>query len=254
MTKNQITLKPFSRLRYCFLSLRGITHCIHHPLFMLRVLYARLGFTLTRRFVGPTLKSPEGDIIFNVQSLVNYWIMFVVREQGDRWRTILREAQNPVVFDVGSNIGQFGTLARSINFASTIAAFDPWPNMATFNRACTHYKAVAVGDRFGEVTLTKSSGDGWTASTSPGFYSGKKLACPMEPLDHLWEKQGWPPVTVLKIDVDGAEEGVLRGATKMLKHVHCIVIEINDPAAIAELPDGFDWHTVNYHDWIGIRQ
>lgn len=240
------------RLRYAILNLRGWKHCLWHPLFTIRLTARRLALTVTREFCGPTMISPvTGEAIFNGQSLFTYWAMHVVRELGDEWHPILRETVRPVVFDVGANLGQFGRLARSINPAAYIIAVDPWLAMEAYNGHAAKFHAVAVGDAAGTVQLTRTKG--MTASTAPGYYEGESWPVKVVTLDDLWREHGSPDVAVLKIDVDGAEGGVLAGAQNMLAHTKAIILEVNSPEVLAALPTGFSWRTHNWHDRIGMR-
>lgn len=240
------------RLRYAFLNLRGWKHGFFHPWFTFRLALSRLAMTLTRRFCGPTIISPvTREAIFNGHSLMIYWGMHVVRELGDEWHAALRDTVKPVVFDVGANLGQFGRLALSVNPASQVIAVDPWQDMDVHNNHAKKFHAVAVGDACGTAQLTRS---GLTASTAAGFCQGPSSQVEMVTLDDLWREHGSPDVALLKIDVDGAEGGVLRGAQNMLAHTDVIIIEVNSPEVLAALPREFEWKTHNWHDRIGIRR
>ena len=51
-------------------------------------------------------------------------------------------------------------------------------------------------------------------------------------LDGLWSAHGEPEVSVVKVDVEGAEPAVLRGARRVLERWHPpILLEANDAAA-----------------------
>lgn len=50
-------------------------------------------------------------------------------------------------------------------------------------------------------------------------------------LDSLLEERGWPEVSLIKIDVQGAEERVLRGATETLRRCRpALYVEVDDAA------------------------
>jgi hypothetical protein len=50
-------------------------------------------------------------------------------------------------------------------------------------------------------------------------------------LDALWAEHGEPELSAVKIDVEGAEPAVLRGATRLLEPWHpAVLIEANDDA------------------------
>jgi FkbM family methyltransferase len=56
------------------------------------------------------------------------------------------------------------------------------------------------------------------------------------PLDRIWQELGRPPVSFVKIDVEGAEASVLRGARKMMTSTRPpLLIEARDDARLALL-------------------
>jgi len=240
------------RLRYALLNLRGWKHLLFHPCFTICLTARRLAMTVARKFCGPAFISPvTGEAIFNGHSLMSYWAIHVVRELGDEWHPLLRDTVKPVVFDVGANLGVFGRLALSINPATQVVAVDPWQDMEAHNHHAVKFHPVALGNAPGMVSLVCTAG--MDASTAPGYYQGKEVSVKMMTLDELWREHGSPDVAVLKIDVDGAEGGVLAGAQNMLARTQAIILEVNSPEVLAALPAGFAWKTYNWHDRIGLR-
>jgi len=245
-------MSNLQRLRYAILNLRGWKHAVNHPWFTAQLTARRLAMTLTRRFCGSAMLSPvTGEAIFNGHSLMTYWAMHVVRELGDEWHPMVRDTVKPFVFDVGANLGQFGRLALSLNPGAQVIAIDPWKDMEVHNRHTAKFHAVAVGEAPGTVELTRT--EGLTASTAPGYYQGACWQVKMVTLDDLWRESGSPEVAVLKIDVDGAEGGVLKGAKNMLAHTQYIIVEVNSAEVLTSLPAEFTWKTYNWHDRIGTR-
>jgi FkbM family methyltransferase len=54
-------------------------------------------------------------------------------------------------------------------------------------------------------------------------------------LDGLMEEQGWPEVSLVKIDVQGAEERVLRGALEVIRCSHPVIFMEVDEAALVQM-------------------
>ena len=241
------------RIHYLLLNWRAWKHALEHPMFTAQLFGKRMAFTFTRRFCGDTLTSPvTGEKIFNIQSLVNYWSMHVVRELGDNWQSCLREKISPVVFDVGANMGQFGRLVVSINPSAKVIAFEPWENMQQFNQHVWKFFPSAAGSKNGMAQLTKAKREGWTASTS-STYGTVGGPCPQITLDEVWESIGSPQVALLKIDVDGAESEVLAGAKEMLKHTDVLLVEVLHDHPSNILPTQFHWNNFCGIDWVGVK-
>ena len=70
-------------------------------------------------------------------------------------------------------------------------------------------------------------------------------------LDEIVELNNFPLPTVIKIDVQGAERDVLEGATKTLKSVQHLIIEVQS----AEYNEGapLKEETFSYLDSLGFR-
>jgi methyltransferase FkbM-like protein len=55
-------------------------------------------------------------------------------------------------------------------------------------------------------------------------------------IDRVWDDIGRPAVSIVKIDVEGAEASVIRGARAMITATHpTLLVEANDEARLASL-------------------
>lgn len=225
-----------------------------NPWFVLRITLCRVMFTLTRKFVGNSFTSPiTGEKIYNIQSLINAFAMQVVRELdcGD-WKKEVRECAAPVVFDIGSNIGQFRNLILALNPGAHVVTVDPWPEMCAYVEAINHY-SCAISDEDLDLKLQKSN-IGLTASTCHNVYSGETIKVSCRELESIWEEEGRPEVKLLKIDVDGAECDVLFSLGAMLNHIEYILVEINSPLALEAFIGMLgEPVTFNKHDYLFCR-
>lgn len=148
-------------------------------------------------------------------------------------------------FDVGANIGQTAREALDRFPAADIFAFEPHPD--TFRRLTEvlrdkrlHAYQVALGDRDGEVTLYEygSSGpDTLINSLVPDArfakqygYSAKECLTVCSTVDSFCEKYGIENIDILKIDTEGFDLFVMKGAARMLmeSRVGFILTEYND--------------------------
>ncbi|HVE75737.1 MAG TPA: FkbM family methyltransferase [Actinomycetota bacterium] len=135
--------------------------------------------------------------------------------------------------DVGANIGFLSVLGRTLVGAEGhVVCFEPDPrnfsrleeNMALNAFDNVECEPVALGDHQGTVDLQISSDGGWS-STSRGITSIKgwgerftsSRAVRMETLDGYLAKHPLiHSIKLVKVDVEGGELGVVRGAVRAL--------------------------------------
>jgi FkbM family methyltransferase len=153
----------------------------------------------------------------------------------------LRELLQPgdVAYDVGANLGYFSAvMAQAVGPGGRVHAFEPIPE--TFNRLqlCRSLNGfeqlnplqLALGAEDGELQLHWDPRTAGQASAHTG--SGESVSVPVRRLDALVSTGQLDPPRVLKIDVEGHELAVFRGALETLSHVRpAIVFEVNGHAA-----------------------
>ena len=122
-----------------------------------------------------------------------------------------------VFFDIGANAGIYALWVASQRIPGTrVEAFEPDPelcaslhfNLATNKLDSVHLHPVALGRSEGHVTLVSGSGNKGEnhIDSSPGA-SGVTIE--MTTLPDFLTRAGNPPITALKIDVEGHEMEVL---------------------------------------------
>lgn len=142
-------------------------------------------------------------------------------------------------FDVGANVGQYTLLASGLD--CNVHSFEPAPVIFQFLSEnvrpvgkLAKINQCAVSDSEEPVTLYMAQpGDlGSTSMTKQFCASGQTVEVPCTTIDAYMSRFGIPKVDVLKIDVEGAESAVLRGAEKLLSGSHrpAIVIEYEETA------------------------
>jgi FkbM family methyltransferase len=141
-------------------------------------------------------------------------------------------ASGDTVIDVGAHIGWFTTLAaRAVGDAGQVIACEPYPANATMLKGnlsqndCRNVRVmeVALGDQRGTITLA-TAGDSGGVTALDWARSGQAKV-PMTTLDTV--AAGVGAVTLIKVDVEGWEAHVLRGAARTLTHTQYVLIEIN---------------------------
>jgi FkbM family methyltransferase len=137
------------------------------------------------------------------------------------------------VVDVGANIGAFSVWAAAkIGRSGRLVAVEPNPvSFRELQRSIEELTvdatafAVACGDVEGEVTLHFQPGYTVSSSLTSFAAATESTTVPMRRLDALLGESGISHVDLLKIDVEGAEELVLRGAGEALVRIDRVVLE-----------------------------
>jgi len=156
-------------------------------------------------------------------------------------RTLLG-TDEPLILNVGANIGQTCAELFQAMPRATIYAFEPDPRaIAKFRRSVSHPRLhlfeCAVGASNGSVTFYQSSGgehlpgyeDGWDQSGSirpphahlqfnPWVRFQRQLTVPLVTLDAWADSQGVEAVDLIWADVQGAEGDLIEGAARLLRH------------------------------------
>lgn len=145
------------------------------------------------------------------------------KNETDAFKKLIHSGD--VCVDVGGNVGYF-----SLNFAKLcgndglVHTFEPikqnailieLANILNKFRNISVYRA-ALSDSEGEITLTVPELDGAYAyiQNSENGKPGEKVQCLT--LDSFADQNGINRIDIIKIDVEGAEEKVLRGAINVL--------------------------------------
>jgi FkbM family methyltransferase len=146
-----------------------------------------------------------------------------------------------IVFDVGANVGQTSTAALTTFGSATIYAFEP--DKRTFAQLVENVRDsrfrpfnLALSDRAGEArffdygALATSNSlveDSQYATRAKHPASVTAVEC--DTLDAFCARLGVTRIDVLKIDTEGHDMAVLRGASQMLsmQRVRFIYVEFN---------------------------
>lgn len=150
-----------------------------------------------------------------------------------------------VLFDVGANVGQFAGEARQALPDTRIYSFEPHPR--SFEKLLTlktdklmFPNCLALSDSTGDATFYEyaSEGDGsHINSLVPNArfparfgYKGQEITVRSSTLDRFCAGQSIGRIDFLKVDVEGAELAVLKGAADMLSQgrISAVYLEFND--------------------------
>ncbi len=147
-------------------------------------------------------------------------------------RAVLRPRD--VFVDVGANKGDFSLFAaRLMRDTGTVLCVEPEPaNVSCIERsvARNRYQSVeilpvALADRTGSATLHLGEKSGWHSlvKTDQVLVTGE-LNVPTVTLDDVLAERNLERVDAIKIDVEGAENQVLDGATRTFAGTHRMTV------------------------------
>ncbi len=135
-------------------------------------------------------------------------------------------------FDIGANIGIYSLIAANTGNVKVVA-FEPHPytfsllkENITLNLLDDHIKSVhsALGDEDGEIYLTDEPGSAINRIVKEKEYAQRKISVKLIRGHTFCRAENLSP-SIMKIDVEGYENSVLRGFESILKGVQLIFIE-----------------------------
>jgi len=147
------------------------------------------------------------------------WLGIYERANQKMFAEVLREGD--LVVDAGANAGFFSLLAaRLIGPEGAVLAFEPSPpNLSKLRRHCALNPGLPIN--IFEAALVSKDGAGRLSIGGPSecahLCEVGGIGVELRSLDSVLDDFGWAcPPALIKIDVEGAELEVLRGARKTL--------------------------------------
>ncbi|EBA10995.1 FkbM family methyltransferase [Roseobacter sp. CCS2] len=208
-----------------------------------------IALPLLRRIDRPvTIKNPFSGLPFHLLSYTHkgYWFYGKHRESLTMRRLSQLTRRGDKVFEVGGHIGYLTQFfAHKVGHTGQVHVFEPGQQNQQFLRKniarcmqCVHINA-AVSDQTGKAMFYEENLGGFMNSLEADFATSSDIASAQRStlkvrarkvntitLDaYAVAHNVWP--AVLKIDVEGAELAVLRGATKVLQNVRSLMIEVS---------------------------
>jgi FkbM family methyltransferase len=162
-----------------------------------------------------------------------------------RWiRTDLALTHATTVVDAGANHGDFARAASVCFPEATVFLFEPLPDLQPLlRRRAEHYaprwifEPVALGAEAGSMPMHTSAGDDAIGSLTgfseayhrmnPTAGAGRTIDVRVDALANFCARRDVQQIDLLKVDVEGFEFEVMRGAEDMLPRINAIIIEVS---------------------------
>jgi len=161
----------------------------------------------------------------------------------------LIKVEDPIIFDVGSNIGQTIHKFKDFFDKSIIYAFEP--SITTFNQLKTNiigrFEKVnifnfAIGSEVGESMFYENSNSAMSSFLHLGEFGWgeiiKQYSVKVDTVDNFCEVHGIKNIDCLKIDAQGFELEIFKGSEKMMDNnaIGLIYFEVTFSEIYQNLP------------------
>jgi FkbM family methyltransferase len=189
--------------------------------YIVRGLCPGLGGKFT--YYGTKVYFPKASFVFRMACEKTVW-----EPEATKW---LCNSVGPqkLFIDVGANIGLMSIPVLRVVRNSRVISFEPSPNSASYLKRT--WRDSGMHDRW-EI-ITKAAGDSvgtvrfYIASPRSGAWDGLRdtglagerrfVEVSQTTIDAEWLRLGCPSVSCIKIDVEGAESKVLKGAEQLIR-------------------------------------
>lgn len=216
--------------------------------------------TCIRSFIGatsgetvPVLRGPlRGRRMLRQHGLPHLSMLFGTYEKVFSDAFSQRLPDGDVIYDIGANVGYFSLLAaQKCRQGGTVHAFEPVPELVADLEAMMDVNkldgqvtahTVALSDTNGSVRFyTPASAETGVIATVADDRKLSDESC-MEvatvTMDSFVFEQGHQPPDVVKLDVEGAEACVLKGAQRVLsEHAPIVLAEVHGAIAAGDVWD-----------------
>jgi len=143
-------------------------------------------------------------------------------------------SEDEYVFDVGANRGDWTSAVLQSNSGEVeVYCYEPDPRVASDFKSsvgqeeAVHFYEAALGSEVGELDIFLNQESTGLTSAVEGNGKNRRYTAEETTLDHEARQHQVHHIDLLKIDVEGYEESVLRGASTLLdeERISCIQFE-----------------------------
>jgi len=181
--------------------------------------------------------------------------MMMARALGvyEYWKTRLffnKIIEGMTIIDVGVNKGYFSLLfAKLMNGKGKVLSFEPEPiNCLWFKKSiqankyqCIKLFQLALSDKEGNISFYRGKKSGWGSLFPSKYMKDEVITVKTRKLDSVLKDEGITKVDIMKIDVEGADILVLKGAEKTLKKCNLQLVMDVDVKSVEKRNKLFDF-------------
>jgi len=153
------------------------------------------------------------------------------------------------IFDVGANIGQTARTYRRLFPYSQIWSFEPFPSTFEELRSSLsdqrfHPVLMALSDEVGSAKLHIGAESITNSFLVRASDTGKTIEVETDTVDHFCSRNGIHQIDILKVDVEGAESRVFKGAQEMFlrQAIRSVFVEVYFDPVYDGMPLMWDLH------------
>lgn len=177
------------------------------------------------------------DATFKLDSLSDYYGLKNCAGEGEIIEDLLQNLrEGDVFFDIGSHLGLYSGFVAADKATDNIVAFDADSENLRKTRSNVNMNGedaetycLAVGADRGFIAFDLEAVDSSVFQTRA---QGRHHVA-QYPLDEILPESELPEPTVMKIDIEGAEYGLIQGASDTLENVRVLYCEVHKE----QLPD-----------------
>ena len=182
--------------------------------------------------IHPYLKLPGGDKVSGFRNFSEFWSAQATVPGDDEVAFINRYAgKSGVLLDVGANLGCFSLTLARLRPDCMVHAFEPSPetlillqaNIARSQQINVNIHPFALGKKIDHLLFINDPSSPATNRLvdQEEAASNRTIEVEVTTIDQFLKMNGTPNVAFMKIDVEGFEADVLRGAALTLTHCGC---------------------------------
>jgi FkbM family methyltransferase len=140
-----------------------------------------------------------------------------------------------VIFDVGANVGQTAKTYRRLFPQADIWSFEPFPNSyESLRRSISdsdqrfHPEPLALSDRVASASLNIGAVSYTNSMLRRETDTGQSIEIETDTLDHFCSERDISHIDILKVDVEGAEDRVFKGARGLFarRAIRSVFVEV----------------------------